>query len=370
MLNKEFNSLSSKPTDFCDCSTEQCSVTFLNQDEIDTLEYFIHTKEAFSPAQKIAFDQLQKNYRHIYGLDFQSMGVKHEMQSIEVNNYAICLQSFLLPAENSLKGVKKVEGNILLIHGYCDHAGILNHLIEDGLKANFNVFTIDLPGHGLSSGEPAGINDFCDYQPVLACAIETVENIYNAPLHVIGHSTGASIIVSKVLLTKYDNSQIKSFVLLSPLVRTNNFILAKKIYERARKMGKKNSPSVPQYDCHNSQYIAFAQMDSLQKKTVTASWFGSLINWLPTIESATPAHCPNILIVTGEKDKIVDNEYNLSLLSEKMRGATFKIIEGGGHHLPNESHDEVNPIRDNAFKEIKDFIKRPPCLIDSSTPDC
>ena len=57
--------------------------------------------------------------------------------------------------------------SLLILHGYYDHVGLYRHVVEWGLRMGFAVLACDLPGHGLSSGARASINEFVEYQAVL-----------------------------------------------------------------------------------------------------------------------------------------------------------------------------------------------------------
>jgi alpha-beta hydrolase superfamily lysophospholipase len=53
------------------------------------------------------------------------------------------------------------------LHGYLEHSGIYQPIIKEILEQGFSVITYDLPGHGLSNGSPASIQNFDHYQQVL-----------------------------------------------------------------------------------------------------------------------------------------------------------------------------------------------------------
>src|SRR5690554_765962 len=54
-------------------------------------------------------------------------------------------------------------GTAFVVHGYFDHLGLYRHLLERLLERHWRVVLWDLPGHGLSSGARASIQDFADY---------------------------------------------------------------------------------------------------------------------------------------------------------------------------------------------------------------
>ena len=59
------------------------------------------------------------------------------------------------------------RGSVYLAHGYYDHAGILRNVIRLCVEERFAVAALDLPGHGLSSGERASIDEFGQYSDAL-----------------------------------------------------------------------------------------------------------------------------------------------------------------------------------------------------------
>ena len=86
------------------------------------------------------------------------------------------------------------RANLLLLHGYFDHTGLFGKLIEWGLSRHCNVLIFDLPGHGLSSGEPAVIDDFGDYSRAIDDVLGAV-NLPPLPLWVMAQSTGGAALV-------------------------------------------------------------------------------------------------------------------------------------------------------------------------------
>ena len=80
---------------------------------------------------------------------------------------------------------------LLLIHGYLDHAGLFAHLIRFGLMRGSNVLVFDLPGHGLSTGQPAAIDDFSQYSAPIT-AVLAASGLDQQPLRAIPQTTGGA----------------------------------------------------------------------------------------------------------------------------------------------------------------------------------
>ncbi len=88
-----------------------------------------------------------------------------------------------------------IKGTVFLLHGYLEHSGIYQPIIRELLDQGFSVLTYDLPGHGLSNGSPASIQNFDHYQQVLEAVYRYVNMQLNRPTPWlgIGQSTGGAI---------------------------------------------------------------------------------------------------------------------------------------------------------------------------------
>lgn len=240
------------------------------------------------------------------------------------------------------------KGTIIIIHGYFDHTGEIKNLIDLYLKLNYGVATIDLPGHGLSSGDQGAINDFNEYASVIDTFIKNYQENIPKPLHLIGHSTGCSAIYE--YLNHTTENTIKTAILLAPLVRSNHwfpsklaFIALKPFFSRIPRRFTKSSS--------DEDFLQFLKNDPLEGRYISTKWFNALYNWNKKIHHYKQISTP-VLIVQGDLDTTVDWQYNLEFLKSKMAENTIRVIKDGRHHLPNESEE----IQSRTFKYIEHFL--------------
>lgn len=94
---------------------------------------------------------------------------------------------------------------LFLFHGFYDHMGLYRHVIEWALEQGFAVIACDLPGHGLSSGSRACIDDFAEYQLVLQRLLSEAEGLgLPHPWHLCGQSMGGAIVTDHLLHQGHD----------------------------------------------------------------------------------------------------------------------------------------------------------------------
>ncbi len=129
-----------------------------------------------------------QDYQRFYGLNLPAHSW---LGSFQAAGFDLVGQAWL-PEQPS--------ATLFLLHGYYDHMGLYRHVIEWALKQGFAVISCDLPGHGLSSGERASINDFAVYQQVLEALFEQAHTLQLPhPWHLCGQSTGGAIAVDHLL---------------------------------------------------------------------------------------------------------------------------------------------------------------------------
>ena len=269
------------------------------------------------------------DYCQLYGIDFDrqhnTLAVEQRLgqQQIDGQQLAIHLFRPLQPL-----------GTLLIVHGYLDHHGLYRHIIRYGLQKQLNVVCFDLPGHGLSTGPRAVIDDFGRYHNALAAVLELIEQWQlERSLHWLGQSTGAAIINQYLL--KQRPKLDGSIALLAPLVRAANWPWVSLAHSLLSpwKIGVKRGF---QPNSNDPAFCRFLKNDPLQSPIITAAWIGALKRWLPQFLALEPADYP-LLIVQGEQDQTVDWEYNLEILAQKFPRQQQLRLPEGKHQLVNEA---------------------------------
>lgn len=284
------------------------------------------------------------DYARYYGLDRVAppdAGVQHAMGDLEIAGYRIAVQSWRHPA---------ARGTVLLLHGYYDHVGIFDHLVECVLATGHDLLAFDLPGHGLSSGAPASIGDFGEYQVILRTLLEGMGAAGMAqPWYAVAQSTGGAILMDYLLGHRLP--PFAGAVLLAPLVRpvhwrTNSIVhaLLSPFVDYIERKFAANS--------HDEQFLQFLRTeDPLQPRRLSVRWVGALKRWIPQLGSRSAVDFP-LVVVQGDEDGTVDWRHNLAVIREKFPAATIHMVAHGRHQLANESPE----FREPAFAPIRNML--------------
>lgn len=236
--------------------------------------------------------------------------------------------------------------NLLLVHGYFDHSGIYDKLVYWGLAQHCNVLIFDLPGHGLSSGERAVIDDFADYGAAVADVLAGVE-LPGLPLCAVGQSTGCAALVE---FARHHPWPFARTALLAPLVhpagwfgvRIAHALLHRFTESAARKFNRNSS---------DLQFLDFIRRDPLQCHRVSLRWIGALKQWLAGLEIRDLGVGP-VLVIQGEKDTTVEWRYNMKAIAQLFPGSEFIYLPQAGHQLANEAAT----IREHYSRELESFL--------------
>jgi len=139
---------------------------------------------------------------------------KKNISSEKVNEF------YFLTNDNIKLYVKKWEtyykalGNIILIHGFGEHSGRYLKWIEQFTNNGFNVYTLDLRGHGKSEGRRGYAPDYKYYLKDIYLLYQSVIKENNLPVILYGHSFGGNLVIN--FLLEYPNNKIKAAVVTSP----------------------------------------------------------------------------------------------------------------------------------------------------------
>ncbi|WXL26050.1 alpha/beta hydrolase [Ectopseudomonas mendocina] len=267
----------------------------------------------------------EQGYRRFYG--FNEYGARQtRMGQIQVGGYQIAVQGWW-PQEP--------RATLIVLHGYYDHGGLYRHVVEWALGLGFAVLSFDLPGHGLSSGPRANINDFAEYQTVLQAVLAQAGELdLPRPWHLFGQSTGGAILID-YLLNGTPLDTIGETILMAPLVRPRAWNWSKLSYHVMRNFVSE-IPRRFSVNSTDAEFIDFVHnRDPLQPRMLPTAWVGALSRWVPRIESASRStRAP--LIVQGEQDMTVAWQHNLEVLQDKFAQPEILRLKEARHHLSNE----------------------------------
>ncbi len=268
-------------------------------------------------------------YRRFYGLDFAARHprVQSRLGHFDIPGYRLAAQ---------LWTPERPRASLLLLHGYYDHMGLYRHIVDWALGHDFAVLACDLPGHGLSSGNRASIDDFAEYQATLLGLLAEAASLnLPRPWHLCGQSTGGAIVLDR-LLTGAPIDGLGEVILLAPLVRPRAWGWSRLSYRLLRPF----VASIPRRFSVNSGDAAFIEfvhrLDPLQPKVLPTAWVGALDRWIPRIEGA-PASSWRPLVIQGDADMTVDWAHNLEVLEAKFDRPDLLLLPGARHHLANET---------------------------------
>lgn len=274
-----------------------------------------------------------EEYCRFYGLDLwvEHPEVLYHQGALDAGGHRVVAHYYRMP---------QAKGTVFILHGYFDHVGLYSQLIDRCLGAGFDVLAYDQPGHGLSSGTPASIGSFVEYQAVLTDVLAAVGDKVRSPWYAVGQSTGGGVLIDYLLSNHHDqaSSAFRRVVLLAPLVRPAGWLGAKVLHSLAkpfmRRWGRLFSEN-----SGNSRFLRFLkEADPLQARAVHVDWVSALRQWVPHIEASRPVDFP-VTVVQGEKDLTVDWQHNLRIIRNKFSAVKELRIPDGRHHLVNEAQD-------------------------------
>jgi lysophospholipase len=113
---------------------------------------------------------------------------------------------------------QKSKATLIGVHGYSEHSGRYDHVAKYFNERGYDVFWIDLPGHGHSDGKRNSIENFDDYVVAIERLLREAERSEaKNPFHLFGHSLGGLASLRFIQESKLA-SQISSLTLSSPLL--------------------------------------------------------------------------------------------------------------------------------------------------------
>lgn len=282
---------------------------------------------------------LLSSYTQFYNLDFPARlpGVEYNLGAVSSSGYQLAVHCWQQPDATS---------NLLLVHGYFDHTGIFGKLVEWALHRKCNVLIFDLPGHGLSTGEPAAIDAFHQYAQSIEDVLSAV-TLPALPLWAMGQSTGGAALIE---YARHHQWQFAAAVLLAPLIRPVGWHSINYAH-RILKNFKNTVPRVFSNNSSDAEFLSFVKKEPLQYHHTSLQWVSALRAWLEELEFDDLGVGP-ALVIQGDQDGTVDWRFNLLKLITLFPNSRIECIAGAGHQLANESP----ALRENYLARVERYL--------------
>lgn len=267
----------------------------------------------------------------------------------------IKLANFDLKIATHYWDVPETRGIVVLAHGLFDHVGLFQKLVSFCLQAGYSVFAIDLPGHGLSDGEPTVVDSFFDYAQVLTSAMAILPKS-TVPFFGVGQSTGAAVIMAVAFDAVANNREVpfERMIFLGPLVRPRRWGVSRVIFKLLGGFIRSVGRDMSSANSHDEEFHSFLRYhDPLQSKRLSVRWVKALDNWVAYCADAPSVDTP-LLIVQGTGDRVVDWKRNVPQLQTIFTCSQVNYIRGARHHLGNEAE----PWRKTVYTSVTQFLKQ------------
>jgi alpha-beta hydrolase superfamily lysophospholipase len=248
--------------------------------------------------------------------------------------------------------VPNPKATILIIHGFGEHSGRYSHVIDQLLSAHFDVFCVDLRGHGYSKGSRGDVGVFQHYEDDVEALIEYAKSHYSDDhkFFILAHSMGALVTLGLMARTRH---KIAGLVLSSPLFALTLPVpfwkkhLGGIIAKLAPKLPIKSEIGGVQLSSDQS-FAAAYDSDPLVLKSLSIRAFGQILRRLENSKNlAADIKQPFLMQVAGN-DLVVDSGA-ASAWFKAVNGLapdrTLKIYQDFLHEIYNESR-RIEPISD------------------------
>lgn len=299
--------------------------------DIDDIHQVERILPEFDLSQSISYevsDPALRCYLNTYGFNRMACQANYHLGFLTLDRYKIATH-FWVPSNSEEKNGKTV----FVAHGLFDHVGLFLDLIDVLLGEGYEVLAIDFPGHGLSEGVKAEINDFSEYAVVIEGVLNILEDNITFPLYAVGQSTGCAAILNYVLASR--GQAFERLVLLAPLIQPRGWHLVNWSYIVLGKFTKQVSRGFT-LNSHREGFQDFLQKcDPLQARHISVPWVGAMRKWTKMFDSLSAVNIAT-LIVQGNEDGTVWWEKNIPRIRNKFSSCEVKMIDGGMHHLVKE----------------------------------
>ena len=243
---------------------------------------------------------------------------------------------------------------LILVHGFGEHGGRYQYLVEHLCAANIAVFSFDLRGHGKSAGRRGHIDSMEDYRGDIAAFVDKVESQNpGLPKFIYGHSMGSLLVLDFILRHPEGLAgTIISGAGLEPAgVATAPVVFLARLLSVVWPVFPIRLPVDSSALSRDENEIAAYENDPLVHNVSTARMANELLNTIDRIKDQPQAMQLPILMVHGEADRVNLPSGSRNFISGVVFPDKKLLLYPDGYH---EMHNDFD--RDAVFTDISGWL--------------
>ena len=257
---------------------------------------------------------------------------------------------------------KPPEKIIICIHGLHSHGEKFVLLADYVAKKPWQVFAVDLRGHGLSYNETHKRGDIEDFSLWIHDGLEFIAHLQkkfpNIPVYLVAESMGAAL---AVLFAHRTLQNIQALVLLSPALKPfalTEIGLIQKSFTYGLLRGADNlnikDKAQGRFSTNSDAYIQYQKHDKLRLERVTPRYYYQVIKMIHQLKPLDYALFSPSCLFYGEQDHLID----LQGMREYIKRLEFTdkclyYVPGGYHELLTDENGRKYRI----FRKIRQWIQ-------------
>lgn len=233
---------------------------------------------------------------------------------------------------------------VLIIHGLAEHSGRYEDFVSKLNEANISVFSMDLRGHGRTTGKRGDFNNIEKVLSDVNVVVKYIKEEYQfLNVGIFGHSVGGMI---TSIYASLNSSDIDFIILSSPAIYCPKKLKILKI------IPFKLLPFVYVKKRHSesNEMLEYSKKDELALHKFSIRMVGVLfVDSIKLLNSVVNIDKPT-LMVCGKQDRLLNSEENFKKFFDKLNNIHNKMIvyNNAKHRIvQNEGCDE----------RIKDIIE-------------
>jgi len=257
-----------------------------------------------------------------------------------------------LVGEHHLRPDPRARADVVLLHGYAEHAGRYAELIAALGAAGFSCHLLELRGHGRSEGVRGYVDRFGDYLDDLDLFLQRLDEIQTpgpaVPRILLGHSLGGLISLAYVLRRP---DAFAALAVSSPFLYPAIEAPALKVWlasllSRLAPTRLMKSEIASRWLSHDPAIVAAYDRDPLVFKTLSPHWFFEIRQAQDDLLARAGEIRPPALFLLGDADRIADPARSRQVF-ERLGSTEKQLVAYPGffHEILNEI-ERARVVRD------------------------